>query len=250
MTTTKISIAAMTAILVAGGYGGYTLIKEKDLEGFRTDNVPVYLVSQVFDGDTFKVFDNSTSASSAQVVRIADIDTPEQGECFYQESKDALKKLIEGKEVELRKDIVAIDEFERLLRYVILPNASTVKNNVLVSEYMVAGGYAVPVSNTKNLLYFRTLVIKRDEAIKKGLGMWGGGCDYKVTERSQNDVPASNPKCTIKGNISAGVSTKTYFVDGCLTYNQVKIDPARGEKYFCSEQEAVKEGYKKALNCP
>ncbi len=36
MTTTKISIAAMTAILVAGGYGGYTLIKEKDLEGLST----------------------------------------------------------------------------------------------------------------------------------------------------------------------------------------------------------------------
>ncbi|MBP6060521.1 MAG: hypothetical protein KA515_00760, partial [Candidatus Pacebacteria bacterium] len=75
---------------------GYTLIKEKDLEGLRTDNVPVYQVSQVFDGDTFKLADNTT-------VRIADIDTPEQGECFYQESKDALKKLIEGKEVELRK---------------------------------------------------------------------------------------------------------------------------------------------------
>jgi micrococcal nuclease len=250
MTTQKISIAVMTAMLVAGGYGGYTLIKEKDLEGLRTDDVPLYQVSQVFDGDTFKVFDNNTSTSSVQVVRIADIDTPEQGECFYQESKDALKKLIEGKEVELRKDITAIDEFERLLRHVILPNASTVKNNVLVSEYMVAGGYAVPVSNTKNLLYFRSLVIKRDEAIKKGLGMWGGGCDYKVTERSQNDVPASSPECTIKGNISAGVSTKTYFVDGCLTYNQVKIDPARGEKYFCSESEAVKAGYKKALNCP
>lgn len=249
MTSKKISIVAMTAILVAGGYGGYTLIKEKDLEGFRTDNVPVYLVSQVFDGDTFKVED-STSASSAQVVRIADIDTPEQGECFYQESKDALKKLIEGKEVELRKDVTAIDEFERLLRYVILPNASTVKNNVLVSEYMVAGGYAVPVSNTKNLLYFRTLVIKRDEAIKKGLGMWGDECDYKTTERSQNDVPAENPKCTIKGNIAAGGSTKTYFVDGCLSYDQVKIDPARGEEYFCSEAEAVESGYKKALNCP
>lgn len=243
MTSKKVSIAVMTAILVAGGYGGYTLIKDKDLEGLRTDNVPVYQVAQVFDGDTFKLVDGTS-------VRIADIDTPEQGECFYQESKDALKKLIEGREVELRKDITAIDEFERLLRYVILPNASTVKNNVLVSEYMVAGGYAVPVSNTKNLLYFRTLVAKRDEAIKKGLGMWGSECDYKITERSQNDVPAKSAECSIKGNISAGVSTKTYFVEGCVSYNQVKIDPARGEEYFCSEAEAVKSGYKKALNCP
>ncbi len=243
MTSKKISIAVMTAILAASGYGGYTLIKEKDLEGLRTANVPVYQVSQVFDGDTFKLADGSS-------VRIADIDTPEQGECFYQESKDALKKLIEGKDVELRKDITAVDEFERLLRYVILPNASTLKGNTLVSEYMVAGGYAVPVSNTKNLLYFRTLVIKRDEAIKKGLGMWGSECDYKITERSQNDVPAKSPECRVKGNIAAGGSTKTYFLEGCLTYNQVKIDPARGEGYFCSEAEAVKAGYKKALNCP
>ncbi len=238
----KISIAAMTAILVAGGYGGYTIIKEKDLEGLRTSNVPMYEVAKVFDGDTFELIDGDK-------VRLAGIDAPEKGECFYKESRDALKKLIEGKEVELRKDVTAIDEFERLLRFAVLPNASTVKDNILVGEYMVRNGYAVPVSNTENLLYFRLLVIKREEAIKKGRGIWGE-CDYGITERSQNDVPPPSEECSIKGNISLGVAGKTYFTEDCLSYSRVKIDPERGEEYFCSEKEAVEAGYKRAGNCP
>ncbi len=39
----------MTAILVAGGYGGYTLVKEKDLAGLRSGYVPVYEVARVID---------------------------------------------------------------------------------------------------------------------------------------------------------------------------------------------------------
>lgn len=32
-------------------------------------------------------------------------------------------------------------------------------------------------------------------------------------------------------------------------FNRVKIDPTSGEKYFCSEEEAIKEGFVKARYC-
>ena len=36
----------------------------------------------------------------------------------------------------------------------------------------------------------------------------------------------------------------------CGSYNVTKIDEARGERWFCTEGEAVSEGWRKALNCP
>ncbi len=238
----KISIAAMTAILVAGGYGGYTIIKEKELEGLRTSNVPMYEVARVIDGDTFELADGDR-------VRLIGSNSPEKGECFFEESKNALKELIEGKEVELRKDVTTMDEFGRLLRYVILPNASTVKDNILVSEYMVENGYAILQNNSHNMLYYRILINKRDEAIKMERGMWSV-CDYAISERSQTDAPAPSEQCSIKGNISMNNFGKTYFMDGCINYTNVKVDLERGEEYFCSEEEAVEAGFEKSENCP
>src|SRR3989344_9484453 len=94
----KISLGAMMAILTAAGYGVYTLVKEKDLVGMRSGNVALYTVSRVIDGDTFELADK-------EVVRLVGIDAPEAGECYYDESKEALRQLIEKKERELRKDV-------------------------------------------------------------------------------------------------------------------------------------------------
>ena len=245
----KISLAAITAILVASGYGGYTLIKEKDLAGMRSGNVPLYTVARVIDGDTFELADKDTSAGSVrEVVRLTGIDAPEEGECFYKESKEALQKLVEGKEVELRKDVTDVDDFGRLLRYAIRPSTVPLSNNTLVDEYMVSGGYAEPRSNPRDRLYYGLLLEKREEAVKAKKGIWGK-CEFTPSEHSQADAPAPSSKCSIKGNISTGNFGKTYFVKGCNNYEQVKVDPDRGEEYFCSEDSAVKAGYEKSRFC-
>ena len=54
--------------------------------------------------------------------------------------------------------------------------------------------------------------------------------------------------CEIKGNISSK-QEKIYHVPGCGSYNQTKIDEAAGERWFCSEQEAIDAGWRKAENC-
>ncbi len=241
-TARKVSLAALMAILAAAGYGGYTIIKEKDLAAMRSGNVPLYKVERVIDGDTFELSDKD-------VVRLTGIDAPEEGECYYQESKDALKKLVEGKNVELRKDVTEADDFGRLLRYAIIPNKNPVGDNLLVDEYMVKNGFAEPRSNPRDRLYYNLLVQTREEAIKAKAGLWGK-CDYAPGEHSQADSAPVNAKCTIKGNISEDEFGKTYFTQGCNNYGQVKIDPKRGEQYFCSEAEAIKAGYQKSRYCP
>lgn len=238
----KITLVAMTAILVAGGYGGYTLIKEKDLESLRSGNVATYEVKRVIDGDTFELADGD-------VVRMLGVDTPEEKECYADESKEALKKLIEGKKVELRKDVTGVDDFGRLLRYVILVNNSPLENNILVDEYMVREGYGEMQNNPRDKLYSGVLLEAREKAEKEKRGLWDA-CDYAPSEHSQESVEAPSAKCTIKGNISTGEFGKTYFLKECNNYEQVKVDTSRGEKYFCSEEEALKKGFVKARYCP
>jgi hypothetical protein len=53
----------------------------------------------------------------------------------------------------------------------------------------------------------------------------------------------------IKGNISSS-GEKIYHLPGCDYYNQTVVDESKGEKWFCSEAEALAAGWRKAKNCP
>ena len=52
--------------------------------------------------------------------------------------------------------------------------------------------------------------------------------------------------CDIKGNLSP-TGEKIYHVSSTLWYERVIVNPARGERYFCTEAEAQQNGYRKAL---
>lgn len=244
----KISLAAVLAILAAVGYGGYTIIKKSDLAALRSGDVALYAVARVIDGDTVELKDGD-------VVRLVGIDAPEEGECWYEESRTALRALVEGKEVELRKDVTDSDDFGRLLRYVIIPSpaeasAEAGSVDLLVDEYMVREGHAEPRSNPRDKLYYSLLVETRDQAMREKAGLWGACSDVAPSERTQADAPPPSAACTIKGNVSADGFGKTYFLPGCNNYAQVKIDPSRGEQYFCSESAAIDAEFVKARYCP
>jgi micrococcal nuclease len=238
----KVSIGAIMAILAAAGYGGYTIIKEQDLASLRLGQITVYKVARVIDGDTFELADGER-------VRLAGIDAPNVGECYFDESKEALVKLIEGKSVELRKDVTEADEYGRLLRHAILMSGGSVEDNLLVEESMVGGGFAVPRSSPRDKLYYKLLLEKKKQAQKAEAGLWGA-CDVALSSPSQNDTPPPSAECSIKGNISLQNYQKIYVVEGCSNYSQTKIDPTIGEQYFCSEKEAQKAGFKKSASCP
>lgn len=60
---------------------------------------------------------------------------------------------------------------------------------------------------------------------------------------------APKATCVIKGNISSS-KEKIYHVPGCPNYGQTVIDTSKGEMMFCTEADAKKAGWRKALNCP
>lgn len=63
----------------------------------------------------------------------------------------------------------------------------------------------------------------------------------------EEEAPVSSD-CEIKGNISS-TDEKIYHMLGCGSYNKTVIDESAGERWFCSEQEAVDAGWRKAENC-
>lgn len=71
-----------------------------------------------------------------------------------------------------------------------------------------------------------------------------------VVEFSRNRFPALissvTTGCVIKGNISVNTGNKNYHLPGMEDYENTIIDPSKGEKWFCTESEAIANGWKKA----
>lgn len=56
----------------------------------------------------------------------------------------------------------------------------------------------------------------------------------------------TQPGCVIKGNISIETVNKLYHLPGMKDYESTVIDPATGERWFCTESEAIANGWRKA----
>ena len=239
--TKKRNAIVVAIIFLAGILTGGRILAPKVTQIFSSDEI--YTVTEVIDGDTFRI-DPKTR------VRVMGINSPEKGECYYLEAKEALKNLIEGKVVKLEKDITDKDRYGRLLRYATLLVEEG--DNVLVNDYMVRNGFAFnyPIPPDK---HYRDLFNTAEEIAKReNLGMWAE-CDYEENDDSDKrevDSGPSDPNCIIKGNISEKGFGMTYLVPGCDNYKSVKIDTRKGEKYFCTEKEAIAAGFRKATNCP
>lgn len=67
--------------------------------------------------------------------------------------------------------------------------------------------------------------------------------------RSRSPSPITSitqPGCVIKGNISIETGNKLYHLPGMEDYESTIIDPATGERWFCTESEAISNGWRKA----
>lgn len=74
---------------------------------------------------------------------------------------------------------------------------------------------------------------------------------YPVPVPSGSPSPSTvtaiaQPECTIKGNISISTGHKVYHLPGMEDYESTVIDPTQGERWFCTESEAIAQGWRKA----
>jgi micrococcal nuclease len=229
------SIALLTAS--GGAYAGYQVYKAGTIP-------PVQLAHmvRVIDGDTFEV-------ENGERVRLGDIDAPELGECGGDMASDELTELLTGKKLLLKKDVEDKDNFGRSVRFVNILN--TTGDNIFVNRYLVENGYA-KYANSKNNTYSKEIIKSESNAQARNAGIWKdciATSTRSTARRQEPNVPPTNPKCDIKGNISAIGLGKIYILPHCANYDNTHIDPAKGEGYFCTEEEAMNAGFKKADGC-
>ena len=202
----------------------------------ETDGV---LVTRVVDGDTIEI-------EGGQKVRYIGIDTPEVADprkpvqCFGKEASNKNKDLVEGKRVRLEKDVSETDKYGRLLRYVY-------SGNIFVNELLVREGYAFSSTYPPDVKYQDLFNKAEKEAREANRGLWGS-CGFARLPDGQvagtkTTAPATD--CVIKGNISSS-SEKIYHLPGQRYYNQTVISESKGERWFCTEEEAQKAGWRKS----
>ena len=212
----------------------------------------IFDVVKVVDGDTIDVSINGT----VERIRLIGINTPEtvdprkSVECFGVEASNKAKSLLSGKKVILESDISQgeRDKYERLLRYVFFEDGTSF--NLL----MIKEGYAYEYTYDTPYKYQAEYRTAQKEAETNKSGLWGNVCNGETTQpvvtspMTTTQTGGGSDTCTIKGNIGSG-GEKIFHVIGCGSYNKTIIDESKGEKWFCSEQEAISAGWRKALNC-
>lgn len=76
-----------------------------------------------------------------------------------------------------------------------------------------------------------------------GQGLWSEGADSV----GHSAVGAVVSGCNIKGNISMNTGEHIYHVPGQKFYSETIITSSKGERWFCSEDEARVAGWRKAM---
>lgn len=196
-------------------------------------------VVRVVDGDTIEI-------EGGQTVRYIGIDTPETVhpqktvECFGREASNKNKELVEGKFVQLEKDVSEVDKYGRLLRYVYVDPSTSSGQVIFVNELLVKEGFAHASSYPPDVKYQDLLNSVQKDAQSQNKGLWAG-CDGESSVASANQ-----DGCVIKGNISFSTGEKIYHMLGQEYYDKTVIDESKGERWFCTEEEAQDAGWRKS----
>ncbi|KHJ55116.1 nuclease [Aureimonas altamirensis] len=195
----------------------------------------------VIDGDTIAV------EGTTERIRLYGIDAPEgQQTC---ETAAGERYLCGSNSAQFLADLIGRngrvtcvedtrDRYGRIVAECSKPDGT------VINEAMVRGGWAVHSTRYSNGRYKAA----EDHARSNRLGVWAG--TFVTPERwrrghrlpSEPSVGNDEGACQIKGNISR--SGRIYHMPGSRAYPDVEIDLDAGERWFCTEKEAVAAGWR------
>ncbi|PIS08686.1 hypothetical protein COT75_05515 [Candidatus Beckwithbacteria bacterium CG10_big_fil_rev_8_21_14_0_10_34_10] len=186
------------------------------------------VVVKVRDGDTFEFEDG-------RVIRLLNFDAPElrkgeiETECYALESLEVLKSLVLEKRVYFKTDKNEMDRFGRVLAYVFLKSG---KEKIFLNQYLLEIGAGEFFLDTVNLKYQEELIRAAHKGYLEVKGKW-------------SQCAPSDSGCLIKGNLDI-YDKRWYHLPSFRHYNQVVMNLNKGDKWFCTEEEAIKAGFQKA----
>ena len=229
--------------------------------------VLVGTVLSVMDGDTIKV----QLSSGPVAVRFDSIDAPEKSQPWGREAYAELVKRLDQQVVSL--EVMTQDRYDRLVAVVYLGDENI--NGWLVQQGH-AWAYRQYLSETDYCHWEASA-----RSLRRGLWSlpdttWYAPWEWRQVQRGNarsftdysretaghcvgsmqrtrrtfdGDAPlataaATQPpgRCLIKGNISQ--NGRIYHVPGSASYDVTKIDESAGERWFCSEAEALAAGWR------
>jgi len=267
-------IAAITA--AAGAYAWWNQSSQHSgAPAFTNAQVLVGTVKRVIDGDGAEV-----ELSSGPIeVRLHGIDAPERDQPWGEEAAAALRQRIEGREVALEP--VTQDDYHRLVAVV---NLGEENINAWLVQQGHAWAYRYYLKDPEFCTWESDARMARRGLWALPQGQWQAPWEWRAVERGHRDgftifsdetvatcvaaigkreslasssspaapqmllskpEAADAPKtgdCRIKGNISS--NGKIYHRPGSPAYEKTRIDESKGERWFCSEEEARAAGWR------
>lgn len=193
---------------------------------------------------TASVIDGNTLEILGQRIRLHGIDAPESAQICRLDGKpwmcgkdaaNALAEKISGRPVTCED--LGRDRYERIVA------RCTVAGEDL-GEWLAANGWAVAY-----YLYSYEYSRAEQRARSARRGIWASEFEkpweWRQRQRGKPANDSAPGDCRIKGNINRE-GARIYHVPGGRWYDRTKIDPSKGERWFCSEDEAQAAGWRKA----
>ncbi len=191
-----------------------------------------------------RAIDGDTLGFSDQRVRLHGIDAPERNQkCWLEGSKwlcgeeslRTLQNLIDGAVVKCQK--IDRDRYGRIV-------ARCHSNGHDIGHAMIASGMAIAYRKYSSLYIDAEVAAKANE-----VGIWKSKFIepwlWRRGKRLFDRLSHNKKNCKIKGNISRS-GTRIYHTPGSTYYGRTRITEGKGERWFCSEKEAIDAGWTKS----
>ncbi|MWB78826.1 thermonuclease family protein [Pseudooceanicola sp. 216_PA32_1] len=238
----SLKLWTVTAILAGGALGAATLVSEGSLSGALIGPAELSRTAdhgRAIDGDTLRL--------GATTVRLLNIDAPEAAQtcgsrACGRDATLALAALLASGPVTC--DGTRHDRYGRLLAHCAVDGQD-------LGAQLVASGDAVAF-----VRYSREYLPQERTARAAKRGIWSQAnpqmpWDYRRLSsggQPAQALPVSDTTpgdCRIKGNIARD-GERIYHLPGQRYYGETQISRLKGERWFCSEDEARRAGWRKA----
>ena len=204
-------------------------------------------VLRVLDGASIEVRD----ASGSYRVRYMGIDVPADGPLRFKAQADSLNRyLVEGKTVQLERDVVDADASGARLRYVYA-------DGEMVNLALLASGLAT-VADSPPVFAYRASFLAVAEAARTSVQGASTGSTVRETPsgpRAFGTLPAAaglaircdfsgTAQPLIKAKVGPLTGERVYHVPGAVEYPAAVIELASGDRWYCTEGQAIADGWK------
>ena len=251
-----LACAVLALVGCSPGPGPGSVLPE--LDGPRDDGALVdATVLRVIDGVTIDVVDESGGHRVRYLGVEVRPDGP-SGRSGLSVQAEALNRyLVEGRTVQLERDVLDVDASGALLRYVYV-------DGEMVNMALLANGFATVADSPTAFAYRASFLAVAETAQASVRGAIAGpGAAVSQTpgaRRAFGTLPipddarslalrrdfSDTGQPLIKAIVETRTGERVYHVPGGLSYSGAVVDVSNGDGWFCTEGQAVADGWKRS----